>query len=200
MPIHLHIFEERYKQMMQLCIAENRPFGVVLIRHGEESYGPAEIFQVGCAARILEVEKLEDGRMNLTALAEERFRILETHHDLPYLRGSVECLHLRTGHLLEVLRGMGQFKNEVSAYLRQVHANEEIDFSALEWPDDPLTMLFLAASLLEVPLREKQLLLEIDEAGDIFYEVVRLYRRERTIASKMPQMEKNERMPNSSLN
>jgi Lon protease-like protein len=181
MPIYLHIFEERYQLMMNRCIAENQPVGVVLIREGQETYGPVETYTVGCAARILEVEKLNEGRMNMTALGDERFHILETQTDQPYLSGRVEYMPLRTGHLLEVLRGMSAFKKNVTRYLARMHAGEAIDFSTLEWPDDPLSMVYLAASLLEVPWREKQLLLEIPEAGDLFYEAMRLYRRELAI-------------------
>ncbi len=61
-PIHLHIFEERYKQMINLCLQEQRPFGVVLIRNGMEALGPlAEPFHIGCTAEIAHVERLEDG-------------------------------------------------------------------------------------------------------------------------------------------
>ena len=45
---YLHIFEERYQEMVQLCLKEDRPFGVVLIRSGSE-VGPAEPYLVGCA-------------------------------------------------------------------------------------------------------------------------------------------------------
>ena len=39
-PLRLHIFEERYKRMVNDCLAEKQPFGVVLIRHGLEALGP----------------------------------------------------------------------------------------------------------------------------------------------------------------
>ena len=40
MPLNLHIFEERYKRMMQACIESSKPFGVVLIKQGLEAHGP----------------------------------------------------------------------------------------------------------------------------------------------------------------
>lgn len=196
MPIHLHIFEERYKLMVQHCLESDRSFGVVLIRSGREVFGPAEPYPVGCAARILEVETLDDGSMNLTALGEERFRILEFQPGQPYLHSQVECLPLSTGRLLEALRGMGQFKHMVTNYMRQMHSSGAVDLSALEWPDDPLMMIYLAASLLEVPLREKQMLLEMDGVGGVFVEVERLYRRELALLT----LEKNKRVSKASLN
>ena len=41
MPLGLHIFEDRYKLMIGQCVQERRPFGVVLIRSGQEALGPS---------------------------------------------------------------------------------------------------------------------------------------------------------------
>jgi uncharacterized protein len=78
MPIQLYIFEQRYKEMIHDCLKSSQPFGVVLIRNGKEANSHlAEPHYVGCSARILDVEPLEEGRMNLVALGQQRFRILE---------------------------------------------------------------------------------------------------------------------------
>ena len=76
MPLGLYIFEERYKLMMAQCLQEEQPFGVVLIAQGKEAMGPAaEPHPVGCTAVITEVQKLNDGRMNIVAVGQERFHI-----------------------------------------------------------------------------------------------------------------------------
>src|ERR1043166_5567751 len=91
--LQLHIFEDRYKAMISHCIERNQPFGVALIRQGEEVGPPAVPYEVGCVARILAVKHLEDGRMHLLIAGESRFRILEySEADLPYLTGMVETL------------------------------------------------------------------------------------------------------------
>ena len=59
MPITLHIFEERYKQMIQHCLSEQIPFGVVLIKQGVEVNGSAEPYLVGCTARITHTHHLQ---------------------------------------------------------------------------------------------------------------------------------------------
>lgn len=92
MPLPLHIFEERYKLMIGRCIEQRAPFGVVLIRSGEEAGEPAEPFDVGTTARIARVQRLDDGRMNLVTLGHERFRIRSRGGDQPYLTGDVELL------------------------------------------------------------------------------------------------------------
>src|SRR5947209_7299372 len=84
-PLTLHIFEERYKEMVSRCIAEDIPFGVVLIREGQEAGAPAVPFEVGTTAQIVSVEKLLQGRMNLIAVGRKRFRLLDTSHARPYL-------------------------------------------------------------------------------------------------------------------
>src|ERR1041384_3664016 len=92
-PLQLHIFEERYRTMISECIERNQPFGVVLIAEGQETGEPAVPHGVGCVARILAVKTLEDGRMNLLAVGEKRFRLLEyAEADLPYLVGRGEAL------------------------------------------------------------------------------------------------------------
>lgn len=90
--IPLHIFEERYKLMIGECIAEKRPFGVILIREGEEIGAPAEPVEVGTTARIVEAQQLDDGKLNITCLGEQRFRVLGIRRREPYLVGDVEML------------------------------------------------------------------------------------------------------------
>ena len=52
MRLPLHIFEERYKAMIGACIEAEEPFGVLLIKEGQESGEPVEPVQVGTTARI----------------------------------------------------------------------------------------------------------------------------------------------------
>jgi Lon protease-like protein len=69
--VGLHIFEERYKTLIERCRAEDVPFGIVLrIDDG--------LAAVGCTARLSEVlEEFPDGRLNITVRGERPFRLLE---------------------------------------------------------------------------------------------------------------------------
>ena len=90
MPLPLHIFESRYKQMIDYCLKENSTFGVSLIHRGSEAFGPlAEPHKIGCTARIIEVQPLDDGRLNIVTVGERRFRIHSLNFDMPYLLGKV---------------------------------------------------------------------------------------------------------------
>ena len=72
MSLPLHIFEERYKAMIGACSEHDTPFGVLLIKEGQEVGDPAEPFQVGTTARITEVQQLEDGRMIMKDMAHKK--------------------------------------------------------------------------------------------------------------------------------
>src|SRR5688572_13111983 len=72
MPLRLHIFEERYKLMIERCYSSGAPFGGTLIRKGGEVGGGADPFLIGCTALITEIEPLNDGRMNIVAVGHER--------------------------------------------------------------------------------------------------------------------------------
>lgn len=93
----LHIFEERYKQMINTCIDEKRPFGVCLIREGSEvGRTAAKPFDVGTTAHISEVQRLEEGRLNIACTGGERFRIKHVTQETPYLAAEVELLPPQT--------------------------------------------------------------------------------------------------------
>jgi len=72
----LHIFEPRYRAMTEAALAGEEVIGMVLIRRDEDApRHDAPIFQYGCAGRIVESERLADGRFNLLLHGERRFRI-----------------------------------------------------------------------------------------------------------------------------
>ena len=84
--IPLHIFEERYKTMIERCRAEKSEFGIVWL--ADDGLRP-----IGCACEIAEIlEEIEDGRINLVARGTRPFRIEARQEELPYPAGVVEFL------------------------------------------------------------------------------------------------------------
>jgi Lon protease-like protein len=84
--VPLHIFEERYKTMIEHCLEESSEFGIVWL--SEDGLRP-----IGCACEIAEVlERLDDGRLNLVARGTRAFRIEDRQDDLPYPAATVEFL------------------------------------------------------------------------------------------------------------
>ena len=104
MPLPLHIFEERYKSMIGECRDTEQPFGVVLIKEGLEVGEPADPFMTGTSARIIQVDQLDDGRMNILTQGDRRFQVMEITQKVPYLVAQVRYLHEEPGdtqpHLL----------------------------------------------------------------------------------------------------
>src|SRR5437879_13102464 len=91
MPLPLHVFEPRYRKMVGDCLEAGHSFGVVAIREGSET-GPATPYDVGTLAKIVRIDRLEDGRMNLLVMGASRFEIMKTAADRPYLRGQTRSI------------------------------------------------------------------------------------------------------------
>lgn len=84
--VPLHIFEERYKRMMNECLRAEREFGILWLADDG-------LREVGCACRIERVlERMEDGRMNLLTRGTRPFRVLERQGHLAYPAGVIELL------------------------------------------------------------------------------------------------------------
>lgn len=182
-PIHLHIFEERYKAMIGMCLEQRRPFGVVLIRRGTEALGPlAEPHTVGCSARIAKAQRLEQGRMNIVAIGQERFRILSLDsRAFPYLLGTVQPFPLEIGDPADLARRALRLRQQV-AHLMQTQlraAGQTLDPSSL--PEDPVELAYLAASVLQISVEQKQQLLQIVRSVDLIERVRETYRREQAL-------------------
>jgi uncharacterized protein len=75
-PMPLRIFEMRYVDMVRSCMREDRCFGVALISEGSEA-GPAETYDVGTTAKIIDFHQLPDGLLGLSCVGQQRFRILK---------------------------------------------------------------------------------------------------------------------------
>jgi Lon protease-like protein len=90
----LHIFEPRYREMVNDAIASDRMIGMVLLKPGwEHDYeGRPAVYPVGCSSVITHVERLSDGRFNIVLRGVERFRIIEEDQSRSYRRALVESL------------------------------------------------------------------------------------------------------------
>ena len=169
MTMPLRIFEERYKLMIGECLDAKEPFGVTLIQAGAEVGGGATPHPTGTTARITKVERLDDGRMNLATLGERRFRIVDTVHQVPYLKARVRYLPEEPGEVdpeelaevrglfEEYLRGLASLQG---GWVRQANA-----------PTDPGALSHTVAHYMELPAMAKQRLLELASIGErIHYE------------------------------
>lgn len=84
MPLPLHVFEDRYRDLVKRCLEEERSFGVALIERGGEVGGGDTRFGIGCLARIVDAHRFTDGRFAIVAVGTERIKVLEWLDDDPY--------------------------------------------------------------------------------------------------------------------
>ncbi len=187
--IPIHVFEPRYKKMMARVLAGDRQFGVVLIRQGFEVGGPAEPFEVGTVARVLETKREGDGRLTVAARGERRFRIekLGPHPD-GYLVGEVELLPEWPEDDAGLRALADQVRRLYKAYFQGLARVARSDRFAIELrfiPDEPAALAYWVAATLPVSLVEKQRLLELDHTGRRLAAELSLLRREQALADRL---------------
>jgi Lon protease-like protein len=154
----LHIFENRYRRMVNACIDENAPFGIVLFGPGDES--PSSIRRVGVLVRINEIERLDDGRMNIIGEGEVRFRIARFTSGPPEWRAMVELLDDVPGEseaAITLGRSLGELYLE--AYQKGMELSDE-DPGQVTLPTSPMDLTFMVAYVLDMDMDAKQELLE----------------------------------------
>lgn len=84
----LHIFEERYKAMVEDALAG--PGRIAMIQPADESDRPS-LFKVGCVGELVGVEELDDGRFNIMLLGSNRFRLIaEADGGTPYRQADID--------------------------------------------------------------------------------------------------------------
>jgi Lon protease-like protein len=84
MILPLHIFEEKYKEMIGECVQNRVAFGLLYAHDGSME-------EVGCQAEVTKVlKKYQDGRMDILTLGRQRFQVIYFDNEKSYLRGIVE--------------------------------------------------------------------------------------------------------------
>jgi hypothetical protein len=188
----LHIFEERYRQLVRDLLAdgEGPRFGVVAIREGRETgvSGVSALYPVGCTAVLRQVQKYPDGRYDIVTVGVQRFRLLAVDESRPYLRGEVELLPEEAGDPAEAQLAARAVRPAFSDYLRALASlaqhdpqqagaadtgaasnGEPADPGGVPSPDlpaAPVALSYVIAALMVVDLPDKQALLaEPDAVG-----------------------------------
>ena len=158
----LHIFEPRYRLMINQCVEKEEPFGVVLMRDDtpdwREYNGDLELpYQVGTTAHIQRMERLADGRLNIITLGLHRFRVRSLRFDMPFLQGEVESFPREGAPAPQDTKAVSRL---LPGYIKQLSRVLNSDIDLGEAPDDPHTLAFVTAAALQLPWDEKQSLLE----------------------------------------
>lgn len=184
MPLPLRIFEPRYRQMIAECLEEGHSFGVVAIREGGET-GPATPHDVGTLAKIIRIERLDDGRMNLLVSGASRFEIVKTANDRPYLRGQVRIIPEAGDDIEATARLTEETARAFQRYSNLVRALVGQEPQEPEPPMEPELLSYLIAAALNLQLGEKQALLAERRTDERLALELRMLRKEIGLLKEM---------------
>ncbi|MDJ0810625.1 MAG: LON peptidase substrate-binding domain-containing protein [Desulfobacterales bacterium] len=158
MLLPLHIFEERYKLMIGECIAEDKPFGIVL-------FDSESIRSVGCTTRVHEVTKsYADGRMDILTRGEKRFVIHALVEERAYMEAQVSFFEDKRESPDDTL---AESVAEAHRLLKRMAAMMSTPApEALLALEDPADLSFAIAALEGFTPAERQQFLEMTSAHD----------------------------------
>ena len=139
------------------------PFGVVLIRDGNEAGEPASFHQVGTLATIFDFDQLEDGTLGLRCSGGEKFQVTDYHIQVDNLIvADVKTCRPRkvdrSEFLLERFILVSEFIDKMLS--REEFAEYRLSIN-IEW-DNPEWVSYQAAELLPLSTDSRQLLLEME--------------------------------------
>jgi ATP-dependent Lon protease len=155
-PLPLHIFEYRYRIMMNTVLESDRRFGVLMIDPVK-----GKIANVGCCAEIVHHQRLPDDRMHVVTLGQQRFRVLEYVREKPYRVGLVEWIEDEppTQDLQPIATDVEQLLRDV------VRLSAKLTDQSIELPEDlpdlPVELSYWVAHNLHGVALEQQALLEM---------------------------------------
>ncbi len=163
MLLPLHIFEDRYRELVQDLLdgPEPRRFGVIAIRKGRETgiEGVQSLYDVGCTAVLRRAERHDDGRFDIVTVGTQRFRLTRLDESRPYLQGEVEMLPqaeidpLAAGPAVRAVQAA--FRAYLDALTEWGGATVEVE----ELPDEPVLLSFVIAAAMVIDLPERQAML-----------------------------------------
>jgi len=214
----LHIFEDRYRELVRHCLDTSSPFGVVLIRDGQEAGGGTISFSaIGTTAEIRKAGRYPDGRFDLLVVGTGRFAIEGvTVGEQPYIVAEATLLDDEVADTDEARRLANLATRRFVRYLellqpRDGESTEEIDISVeveteepdaetiegeatigeveveqgdetvrrrVVIPDDPTTLSYLLAGIIQIELPRRQALLEAETTDERLRELLTLIDRE----------------------
>ncbi|GAB3600162.1 hypothetical protein GCM10027446_33190 [Angustibacter peucedani] len=194
----LHVFEPRYLDLVRdLLAGDAQRFGVVAIRQGHEVGAGrlAALYDVGCAAEVLEVDHRDDGSVDLVTVGRERFRLdqLDPDAGTRYLTGRVEWVDEPADPVDPDLAG--EVRAAFAEYCDRLGLGREAELedgdgdgegvgaSAL---DDPTLLSYVVTGSMLLHLPERQALLAARDATARLRRALGLLVRERTLWQVAP--------------
>ena len=159
----LHIFESRYRMLLQSVLESDKRFGIVRIN--PQSGAMAEI---GCCAEVLQHQTTEDGRSYVVTLGQQRFRLLNINRETPYRTAMVSWLE---DEPVSNQDSLSSLRDQVHKALTDVVTlTAKLQNREVELPDDlpdlPRELSFWIGAHLDQAASEQQALLELTDTSE----------------------------------
>jgi ATP-dependent Lon protease len=157
-PLPLHVFEFRYRIMVNTILASDRRFGVLMWDPNQN-----QAATVGCCAEVVRYERLPDDRIMVLTLGQQRFRVLDYVREKPYRVGLVEWIDDQPSQ-----QNLDELASEVRQLLQNVvQLSAKLTEEEIDVPDDipfpPTELSYWVASKFYGASQEQQSLLEIQD-------------------------------------
>ncbi len=164
----LHIFEDRYRQLVRDLTdgPEPRRFGVIAIREGRETGvdGVSALYEIGCTAMLRRISERDDGRFDLVTIGADRFRLTTLDRSRPYLQGEVDLLPEDTGDEAAAGLAVQAVQRAFRGYVDALAARRMTQVSIPDLPDEPVALSYLVAASVIADLPDRQRLLAEPDA------------------------------------
>jgi uncharacterized protein len=159
-PLPLRIFEPRYVDMVRKCMREGAPFGVLLIRSGQEAGEVSSAASIGTSARIVDFHQMPDGLLGIICTGEQKFRLEERRVQADGLNiGTITWLPLeRSAPLPPQHAHLGPLLERALPQISDLYQAMQPRFDDASWVSSRL------AEILPISLNDKQECLEMDDA------------------------------------
>src|SRR5215467_5126391 len=138
--------------MINACIDSGEVFGLILLRTGADEESEETIHRVGVTARIVEVERLDEGRMNILCEGENRFRIHRFTQQKPFWKASVDFFEDR-----EQDSATSLYEQVADLYRSVVSLGSDMSSSQegeIALPESPMELSYMISYVLDIDSEE----------------------------------------------
>ncbi|MBA3534141.1 MAG: LON peptidase substrate-binding domain-containing protein [Ardenticatenales bacterium] len=193
MVLPLHIFEDRYRQMVRDCMIRGETFGMVWTENEHVELLPDRPL-IGTKAMMTEIMPFPDGRFNINTVGSERFMVHELSQQEPYVVGSIEPFPSIGGdsgsaqHYMKTLTGL------FTTYMALLGETMGQEVTLDPLPDDPMILSFIVAILYQCQNWRKQELLSIRSIPELMSCEIEILRIENPLLRDALQMREMDRM------
>ena len=175
----LHIFEERYRKMVEDALSSSRRIGMALLKEGwdKDYFGNPEVHKIGCVGDIQHSEELDDGKYNIMLYGMSRVQIIKFVQETPYRIAQVKFLKdmkfdrdrfdedHESSHFMRIVR---KYLGEMG--IKKIE--EYLDFRSQSFE----SIVNQVATVVDLSIHEKQSLLEKNSLQERFDELKKLLR------------------------